>query len=649
MTLVVVLVAAAAVASAESPAPPPPACAASFGAFNLSDFRLVGGDVEASKNTTAAGCLAACCARAGCVAWNYHSSSHNPTHNVRSCWLSSEAAPTVTNVSDDSNFDGDVWEGGASKRCCDDTNGGCPGHRKPLPPPPPAGPPIASCDGSNYTHCRQELWRYIFNTTTGELPSRDTPDFIENLTDWEMVGVPGPGQGSGVGNVRWKMGLQKLVWTIGGAGGGMREGMLRLNSTIWYSRNSSGSAPSNSPPVGFGLPETDEVHCPDESRPGFESWRGQSDTLVIHHNGHQPCSGGHRSTNCSDCTPNFDTAQDWINQLGYDVMEVAMPMHGCNRIQGNTSCKDHCIGSTARGFDCAQCKDQSTTDSMVGSHQWFEQFEAQGDETMRYFLEPVVLAVNYAKNKLKYKHIGEYLTCCPAALQCWTTNPACWCLAPPNLRPYVRTLGFASVMVGLSGGGWTTTISAAIDPRIKLSMPIAGSVPKVRSALYPHFVPDMPGSHGQEGASGDYEQEACVGHELTAKCRPFYQACGWACLYVLAGLDTPSAVSDGLGVRHSLQMLHEHDSCCFATAGLHKNISAYNQFVQAELRKQTSGGSGWFQTAANLGNFHEINYRDKTVLGVMIERLRRPQGITRAHFEDIPFDVLLPGGFQGEL
>eukprot|EP01043_Picozoa_sp_COSAG02_P103688 COSAG02_NODE_39697_length_414_cov_0.596825_2_plen_47_part_01 len=47
-----------------------------------------------------------------------------------------------------------------------------------------------------------------------------------------------------------------------------------------------------------------------------------------------------------------------------------------------------------------------------------------------------MLAVNYAKNVLRYKHI---------------------------------------VMVGISGGGWTTTVSAAIDPRIELSMPIAGS------------------------------------------------------------------------------------------------------------------------------------------------------------------------------
>ena len=32
-------------------------------------------------------------------------------------------------------------------------------------------------------------------------------------------------------------------------------------------------------------------------------------------------------------------------------------------------------------------------------------------------------------------------------------------------------------MAGLSGGGWTTTIASALDPRIVLSFPVAGSVP----------------------------------------------------------------------------------------------------------------------------------------------------------------------------
>src|SRR5206468_1063956 len=32
-------------------------------------------------------------------------------------------------------------------------------------------------------------------------------------------------------------------------------------------------------------------------------------------------------------------------------------------------------------------------------------------------------------------------------------------------------------MAGLSGGGWTTTVYAAIDPTIKYSFPVAGSIP----------------------------------------------------------------------------------------------------------------------------------------------------------------------------
>ena len=32
-------------------------------------------------------------------------------------------------------------------------------------------------------------------------------------------------------------------------------------------------------------------------------------------------------------------------------------------------------------------------------------------------------------------------------------------------------------MIGLSGGGWTTTVYAAIDPRIVKSIPVAGTLP----------------------------------------------------------------------------------------------------------------------------------------------------------------------------
>ena len=108
----------------------------------------------------------------------------------------------------------------------------------------------------------------------------------------------------------------------------------------------------------------------------------------------------------------------------------------------------------------------------------FDQFEKMGDEAMRYFLEPVVLAVNYAK-ALGYKcgtpqhgptifrqdgpnHLGSCQNAIPEHQMGLTPSGLC------ALRHII--------MAGLSGGGWTTTISAAIDPRITLSMPIAGSI-----------------------------------------------------------------------------------------------------------------------------------------------------------------------------
>ena len=58
--------------------------------------------------------------------------------------------------------------------------------------------------------------------------------------------------------------------------------------------------------------------------------------------------------------------------------------------------------------------------------------------TLRYFLEPVALAINYALSTLGYEH---------------------------------------AYLAGLSGGGWTTTVYAALDPRVPVSLPLAGSIP----------------------------------------------------------------------------------------------------------------------------------------------------------------------------
>ena len=84
-------------------------------------------------------------------------------------------------------------------------------------------------------------------------------------------------------------------------------------------------------------------------------------------------------------------------------------------------------------------------------------------------------------------------------------------------------------MAGLSGGGWTTTVYAAIDLRIRNSFPVAGSIP-----LYLRV----------GGSVGDREQ-----FEST-----FYSLAGYPDLYVLG--------AEGRG-RKQVQILARRDNCCF--------------------------------------------------------------------------------------
>jgi hypothetical protein len=131
-----------------------------------------------------------------------------------------------------------------------------------------------------------------------------------------------------------------------------------------------------------------------------------SDTIVLHHHGHaKSCD------NAAGCPIWFDfyNVTSFIHdELEADYFMLYMPLLGPNQQHGYP---EH--------------------------HQWFNQWEAKGDKTIRYFVEPLHLTVNYAL-ALGYKRV---------------------------------------VMMGKSGGGWTTTVCSALDPRIDVSFPIAGSIP----------------------------------------------------------------------------------------------------------------------------------------------------------------------------
>lgn len=123
-------------------------------------------------------------------------------------------------------------------------------------------------------------------------------------------------------------------------------------------------------------------------------------------------------------------------------------------------------------------------------------------------------------------------------------------------------------MIGISGGGWTTTVAAALDSRIRVSIPVAGSLP-----IYLRSDPrDL----------GDAEQ---YGYE-------FYQIVGYPDLYVLG------AIGPG---RRQLQVLNRYDTCCFAGT-LYQD---YEADVASAVETIAPGGFSVFLDQSHVS--HEIS------------------------------------------
>ncbi|EDQ91211.1 uncharacterized protein MONBRDRAFT_6255 [Monosiga brevicollis MX1] len=301
--------------------------------------------------------------------------------------------------------------------------------------------PIGNLTHDQWLEKRREVIAALFGNN-GTLPTASDPVLVES--------VPGP-QAAGclcstLGHCEasecvWGNNMTKLVWSISAS---TTDGYtLTLNSTVFYTLNTSGVAPLAYPP--YGPPE-----MPGGSAANSQPATGRGKTLVLFHNGHsQPCTNDEQG-----CVPDFDGSVDWLNQLGYDVMSFQMPLFQCNAVP-NVPCQ----------------------------HAWFQQYADRGMPTMRFFVEPVVRAINYARDVLKYERIA---------------------------------------MMGLSGGGFTTTVLGAIDPRIQLSIPVAGSIP----CDFNH-------------SSWDFEQYCDD---------PWAMVLNYTGLYVLAGLE------EG---RTSVQVLHE--------------------------------------------------------------------------------------------
>jgi len=148
----------------------------------------------------------------------------------------------------------------------------------------------------------------------------------------------------------------------------------------------------------------------------------------------------------------------------------------------------------------------------TGGHDAMFQLTTTGSP-MKFFLEPTAISLNYLKTRSRSGRFPKYR---------------------------------AFHMAGLSGGGWTTTVYAAIDPTIRCSFPVAGTIPLYLRA---------------GGSVGDREQFE----------RSFYRIAGYPDLYILG--------SHGRG-RKQVQVLVRRDDCCFGQAQ-HNEKSAGSPYAEA--------------------------------------------------------------------
>jgi hypothetical protein len=203
-------------------------------------------------------------------------------------------------------------------------------------------------------------------------------------------------------------------------------------------------------------------------------------------------------------------------EKGYDVIGMSMPIKGMNSIPT--------VNLKRFGK------------MIISKHDWFCYLTPKSGHPVRYFIDPVIGAVNYLE-KFNFKRI---------------------------------------VMIGISGGGWTTTISAAIDPRIDRCYPIPGSHPNYLRVT----------KVGGKNSIGDYEQYA----------PDLYRVANYLELYILGSYGKN---------RGQLQVLNEFDTCCFFGTG----YTTYKDIVKKRVADLGKGSYDVFLDSSH----HEHKISDRAL------------------------------------
>ena len=184
-----------------------------------------------------------------------------------------------------------------------------------------------------------------------------------------------------------------------------------------------------------------------------------------------------------------NTIQFFLNE-GYSVLAFSMPLLGMN---------NQPIADTEFG------------EIKLVSHEYFQFIESQDFSPLKFYFEPVSSSLNYIENNFNFTNF---------------------------------------YMIGISGGGWTSTIYPALDTRISKSFAVSGSLP-LPLRINPQDI-------------GDYEQQN----------PKFYSIANYLEFYIMS--------SHGQN-REFIQIFNKFDPCCFSgtlfelyETDLHESISKLN-------------------------------------------------------------------------
>jgi hypothetical protein len=207
---------------------------------------------------------------------------------------------------------------------------------------------------------------------------------------------------------------------------------------------------------------------------------------------------------------------------GYSVIAFSMPLNGLNN--NNLQVKLPRFGILK-----------------VTNHDRLKFLSPKSGHPVKYFIEPVVIVLNYLEKNYDYSSIS---------------------------------------MVGISGGGWTTTLVSAIDTRIKKSFPVSGSYP-----IYLRSNSDRDWGH--------YEQTV---PEL-------YRTANYLELYILGSYGEK---------RKQVQVINQYDTCCYA--GM--KWETYNAIVEARIQKLGIGEYKLF-----LDNSHKGHKVSNMAISMILDEL----------------------------